>query len=129
MVGGAGQFGGTRLMREDVVVVTIEYRTGLLGFLSDETKNMPGNIALTDVALALSWIQQAIAEFGGNPQSVTLSGFGQGAVLAHLLSLSPLTSSNFHKLVLLSGSAMCKGSVSLPYKYAKDLPSPYYIYK
>ena len=90
IVGGAGQFEGTRLMREDVVVVTIEYRTGLLGFLSDETKNMPGNIALTDVALALSWIQQAVAEFGGNPQSVTLSGFGQGAVLAHLLSLSPL---------------------------------------
>ena len=80
-------------MKEDVVVVTLEYRTGVLGFLSDETKLMPGNLGMTDVVLGLSWVQQAISEFGGNPQSVTLAGFGQGAVIAHLLSLNPLTSS------------------------------------
>ena len=94
MVEGAAEFGGHKLMREDLVVVTVEYRTGLLGFLSDETKNMPGNLALSDVALALTWVQQAIAEFGGNPQSVTLAGFGQGAVIAHLLSLNQATASN-----------------------------------
>ena len=94
MVEGAAEFGGHKLMREDLVVVTVEYRTGLMGFLSDETKNMPGNLALSDVALALTWVQQAIAEFGGNPQSVTLAGFGQGAVIAHLLSLNQATASN-----------------------------------
>ena len=68
-------------------------RTGILGFLSDETKKLPGNLGLADVSLALSWVQQAIAEFGGNPQSVTLAGYGQGAVIAHLLSLNRVASS------------------------------------
>ena len=102
-------------------------------------------MGLSDVSLALSWVQQAIAEFGGNPQSVTLAGYGQGAVIAHLLSLNRVTSSSqnflhilleapifldqFHKLILLSGSSLCKGSVSLPYTVKSDLLSPYYIYK
>lgn len=68
-------------------------RTGLLGFLSDETKSLPGNLGLADLGLALDWVQQAIAEFGGNPNSVTVAGWGQGAVMAHLLSLNPRTSS------------------------------------
>ena len=80
-------------MREDIVVVTVDYRSGLLGFLSDETKTIPGNFGMTDVELALEWVQQAIADFGGNPQLVTLAGFGQGAVMAHLLSLNSGTSS------------------------------------
>ena len=98
-------------MREELVVVTVEYRsvqqiftrkyffncslprTGLLGFLSDETKSLPGNLGLADLSLALDWVQQAIAEFGGNPNSVTVAGWGQGAVMAHLLSLNPRTSS------------------------------------
>ena len=48
-------------------------RTGLLGFLSDETKSLPGNLGLADLGLALDWVQQAIAEFGGNPNSVTMA--------------------------------------------------------
>ena len=99
-LGGAAEFGAHRIMKEEVVVVTVEYRTGLLGFLTDETKKMPGNLALSDVSLALSWIQQAVAEFGGNPQSVTLAGFGQGAVIAHLLSLNSVTSSIYTSLLL-----------------------------
>ena len=71
-------------------------RTGLLGFLSDETKSLPGNLGLADLGLALDWVQQAISEFGGNPNSVTLAGWGQGAVMAHLLSLNPRTSSKFY---------------------------------
>ena len=130
--GGAPQFGGGKLMREDLVVITVEYRsacdedmwiclymlilfivltcflllkhplipqifrTGLLGFLSDETRELPGNLGLTDVALALDWVQQAVADFGGNPGSVTLAGWGQGAVIAHLLSLNPTTASKCH---------------------------------
>ena len=40
-----------------------------------------------------------------------------------------ITSDQFHKLILLSGSSLCKGSVSLPYTVTQDLPSPYYVYK
>ena len=54
-------------MREDVVVVTVEYRVGLLGFLSDETKTLPGNLGMLDIQLALGWVQQVISDFGGNP--------------------------------------------------------------
>ena len=91
--GGAAEFGGSRLMREDLVVVTVEYRTGILGFLSDETKKLPGNIGLTDVVLALRWVKERVEDFGGDPNSVTLAGYGQGATIAHLLSLNHLTSS------------------------------------
>jgi len=126
---GAGEFGGNRIMREDIVVVTVEYRVGLLGFLSDETKALPGNLGMVDVQLALGWVQQAIADFGGNPQSVTLAGYGQGAVIAHLLSLNPSTSNLFQKLILQSGSSLCDGSVSLPSYSGPDQPSPYYTYK
>ena len=92
-------------MREDLVVVTVEYRVGLLGFLSDETKKLPGNLGMVDVQLALGWVQQAIADFGGNPQSVTLAGYGQGAVIAHLLTLNPGTSS---KIILNYKLMSCK---------------------
>ena len=80
-------------MREELVVVTVEYRTGILGFLSDETKNLPGNLALTDVLLALRWVKEVVEDFGGDPNSVTLAGYGQGATIAHLLSINPLSSS------------------------------------
>ena len=113
------------------MVVTVEYRVGLLGFLSDETKTLPGNLGMMDIQLALGWVQQVISDFGGNPQAVTLAGFGQGAVLAHLLSLSPATSNLFHKLILQSGSSLCEGSVSQPSSSELDAShvSPYYLYK
>ena len=79
------------------------FRTGLLGFLSDETRELPGNLGLTDVALALDWVQQAVADFGGNPGSVTLAGWGQGAVIAHLLSLNPTTASKCHLSEIMLG--------------------------
>ena len=75
------------------MVVTVEYRTGILGFLSDETKNLPGNVALTDVILALRWVKEVVEDFGGDPNSVTLAGYGQGATIAHLLSLNHMTAS------------------------------------
>ena len=118
-------------MREDVVVVTVEYRVGLLGFLSDETKTLPGNLGMLDIQLALGWVQQVISDFGGNPQSVTLAGYGQGAVIAHLLSLNPTTSNLFHKLILQSGSSLCEGSVAQPSSSEPDSSrvTPYYLYK
>ena len=64
--------------------------------------------------VALSWVQQNIADFGGDVQKVTLAGHGQGAALAHLLALNPTTSSTFQKLILMSGSALCEGSLSSP---------------
>ena len=112
------------------MVVTVEYRTGILGFLSDETKKLPGNIGLTDVVLALRWVKERVEDFGGDPNSVTLAGYGQGATIAHLLSLNHLTSSLFNKLILQSSSSVCDGSLSLPYTATNNhFTSPYYIYR
>ena len=101
--------------------------------------------------MALSWVQQNIADFGGDAQKVTLAGHGQGAALAHLLALNPTTSSTFQKLILMSGSALCEGSLSSPKLSAPaqssssysasssssssttppppDLPHPWYTYR
>ncbi|XP_023347307.1 esterase E4 isoform X2 [Eurytemora carolleeae] len=109
---GAGSFGANKLMRENLVIVTVEYRVGALGFLSDGYDSVPGNYGISDVILALRWVQQAISDFGGNPRQVTLAGHGQGAVIAHLLSLQASSSSLFHQIILQSGSCFCPGSIS-----------------
>jgi len=90
--GGAPELGAEFIMREDIVVVTLEYRSGILGFLSDGTKYLPGNLGLEDVRVALGWVQQNIGDFGGDPGKVTVAGHGQGATIAHLLALNPTTS-------------------------------------
>lgn len=154
--GGAPELGAEFIMREDIVVVTLEYRSGVLGFLSDGTKYMPGNLGLEDVRVALGWVQQNIGDFGGDPGKVTVAGHGQGATIAHLLALNPTTSALFSKMILASGSALCEGSLSSPtlsYSSASnsnsrysssssysssststrdttpELPHPYYVYK
>ncbi|OQR68438.1 liver carboxylesterase 1-like [Tropilaelaps mercedesae] len=71
----------------DVVTVTLNYRLGILGF-ADMGRLLPGNVGLFDQRLALQWIQNHIAAFGGNPQKVTLLGVSAGAmsISAHIVS-------------------------------------------
>ena len=69
--GGAFVFGGTDLlhpdylMEEDVVLVTVQYRLNAFGFISTEDAVSPGNYGLHDQVMALQWIQDNIAQFGG----------------------------------------------------------------
>ena len=75
-------------------------------------------------------MQRVVADFGGDPQSVTVAGAGQGAVLAHLLSQQQTGSSLLHKLILQSGSSLCEGAVSLPYSTPRPRhPAPYTTYR
>ena len=86
-----GEFDGYDLVeKEDCVVVSLNYRTGLFGYnaLPALTKNGTGNFGLLDIAFALQWVRDNIGEFGGDASNVTVSGFSAGGrdVMAMLLS-------------------------------------------
>ena len=69
-------------------MVSINYRLGLLGFLSLANKRLPGNMGLLDQVMALEWVQRNIKEFGGNPSRVTIMGESAGSwsVFYHMMS-------------------------------------------
>lgn len=102
-------FSGAHLAnRGDLIVVTINYRVGLLGFgLLPETQEHPAtsNIGLRDSIMALEWVHENIGQFGGDSNNVTVMGQSAGAFIACALASSPSAQGLFSKLVLLSGGA------------------------
>ncbi|MBR9979990.1 MAG: carboxylesterase family protein [Desulfatitalea sp.] len=103
-------YDATRLVAEDVILVTVNYRLGALGFLPHAalTAENPavgsGNYGLMDQQAALQWIQANIAPFGGDPENVTLFGESAGghSVMSHLVS--PTAEGLFHRVIVQSGS-------------------------
>ncbi|BFG05267.1 venom carboxylesterase-6-like [Drosophila madeirensis] len=91
---------------EQVIMVTVPYRLGPLGFLSTGDSNMPGNFALKDQRLAMQWVQQHIADFGGDPQLVTIFGHSAGGMSAHYHMLSPSSKGLFHRAMSLDGTIL-----------------------
>lgn len=71
-----------------MIVVTVNYRLGILGFLSLPEAGIGGNTALKDQLMALKWVHENIEKFGGNPNNVTLFGESAGAASVHLHTLS-----------------------------------------
>uniref|UniRef100_A0ABI7WUR2 Carboxylic ester hydrolase n=1 Tax=Felis catus TaxID=9685 RepID=A0ABI7WUR2_FELCA len=91
---------------ERVIVVSMNYRVGALGFLAlPGNPEVPGNMGLFDQQLALQWVQKNIAAFGGNPKSVTLFGESAGAGSVSLHLLSPRSQPLFTRAILQSGSS------------------------
>ena len=88
-------------MDRNVVVVTINYRLGPLGFLSMGNEEVPGNAGLRDQSLALKWVNQNIANFGGNPGMVTIFGESAGALSVSLHLLSPLSAGLFQRQAMI----------------------------
>ncbi|XP_039965170.1 neuroligin-4, Y-linked [Bactrocera tryoni] len=107
-----------------ILVVTINYRLGILGFLNantDRYSKLPANYGLMDIIAALHWLKENIAAFGGDPQSITLAGHGTGAACVHFLisSLAVPEGLLFNRAILMSGSGLAPWSlVSNPAKYA-----------
>ncbi|EDV93360.1 esterase B1 [Drosophila grimshawi] len=95
-------------MKQPVVMVTINYRLGALGFLSlkDPKLNVPGNAGLKDQVLALRWISENIAHFNGDPNNITLMGESAGAASTHIMMTTEQTRGLFHKAILQSGCAL-----------------------
>jgi para-nitrobenzyl esterase len=112
-VHGAGSlplYNGARLAaRGDVVVVTLNYRLGLFGFVRGkgvcgEALDTAGYEGILDQIAALEWVRDEIRGFGGDPQNVTVFGQSAGAATAGLLTLMPRTHGLVHKVILQSGS-------------------------
>lgn len=82
-------------MKKDVVVVTIQYRLGTLGFLSAGSSDFPGNAGLFDIALATEWIKNYVAFFGGNANTITVMGQGTGGSCALLVAMSNLAKGKY----------------------------------
>lgn len=92
--------------RDGVVGVGFNYRLGALGFADLRAHfgdAYPGNPALTDAVLALTWIRENIARFGGDPSRVTICGESAGAGMVTALMASPLADGLFHRVVPQSG--------------------------
>ncbi|KAM9481189.1 carboxylesterase 3 isoform 1-T5 [Clarias gariepinus] len=105
-MGGAIEYDGSVLAAyQNIVVVIIQYRLGILGYFSTGDKYAQGNWGFLDQIAALKWVQQNIESFGGDPQSVTIGGVSAGAISSSLLTLSPLAKGLFHRVILQSGTA------------------------
>ena len=105
----APQFDGELMAAQGIVVVTINYRLGLFGFLAhpdlrDESPHgLAGNYGLQDQILALRWVRENIASFGGNPEQITISGGSAGASSVLMLSACPLVKGWFQGAIMQSG--------------------------
>ncbi|KAG7324332.1 hypothetical protein KOW79_012348 [Hemibagrus wyckioides] len=90
---------------QNVVVVLIQYRLGLLGFFSTGDEHAPGNYGLLDQVAALQWVQENIHSFGGDPGSVTIFGESAGGASVSYHILSPLSAGLFQYAIAESGTA------------------------
>ncbi|KAM5137970.1 fatty acyl-CoA hydrolase precursor, medium chain-like [Mantella aurantiaca] len=112
VVGGASFYDGSALsVYEDVVVVAVQYRLGILGFFSTGDDELGGNLGLLDQVSALRWVQENIADFGGNRNSVTIFGESAGGLSVSGLVVSPLAKGLFHKAIAESGTIITPGLI------------------
>ncbi len=110
-VGDASTYDMSRFSQLGAVVVTINYRVGVMGFLAHESlsqespHHVSGNYGLLDMVASLRWVQRNIAQFGGSPDNVTIFGQSAGASGVCYLMASPQTKGLFHKAISQSHGA------------------------
>lgn len=94
------------LIDHNVILVTINYRLGVFGFMSLATAEYSGNMGMKDQVLALQWVQENIHQFGGDPESVTIFGHSAGSASVNYHMLSPMSKGLFKRAIMLSGVAI-----------------------
>lgn len=107
-------YDGAGLAAKGVVMVTFNYRVGLLGFLAhpeldrESAHRASGNYALLDMIAAVQWVRRNIAAFGGDPGNVTIAGQSAGAFAVNYLMASPLAKGLFERAIAESGGAFAQ---------------------
>lgn len=107
--GATPTYDGEEFAKKGVVLVTINYRLGVFGFLAhpeltqESDRNASGNYGLLDQIAALEWVKQNIPAFGGDPSRVTIFGESAGAWSVNFLQASPLAKGLFHRVIAESG--------------------------
>lgn len=101
---------GMKLAQKDVVVVSVNHRLNILGFLDlsacSEKYKYSGNVGMLDVVQALQWIQKNIRQFGGDPTNVTIFGESGGGGKVGTLLCMPGAKGLFHKAIIMSGTIL-----------------------
>ncbi|PAW92964.1 esterase [Mucilaginibacter sp. MD40] len=111
-------YDGEALARKGIILVSITYRVGILGFfahpeLSKESgHNASGNYGLMDQIAALKWVKENIAAFGGDPDKVTIAGQSAGSMSVNSLVASPLAKGLFRNAIAESGASFISGPYS-----------------
>lgn len=102
-----GEYGPERLMdTSKVILVMVQYRLGVFGFLATGDEASPGNYGMKDQVMAMKWVQRNIAHFGGDPTRVTIMGQSVGSASVQLHLMSPLSKGLFSKAVSMSASTL-----------------------
>jgi len=110
-MGSSSQYNGAPIAREGVVLVTINYRVGKLGYFAhpalsaEDPNHVSGNYGILDQIAALKWVQENIAAFGGDPKKVTIFGESAGGISVSMLCASPLAKGLFRGAISQSGSS------------------------
>ena len=101
---------GMQLAKKDVVVVSVNHRLNILGFLDlsacSPKYKYSGNVGMLDVVQALQWIQKNIRQFGGDPTNVTIFGESGGGGKVGTLLCMPQAKGLFHKAIIMSGTIL-----------------------
>ena len=101
---------GMCLARKDVVVVGVNHRLNILGFLDlsavSPKYKYSGNVGMLDIVAALEWVRDNISHFGGDPQNVTIFGESGGGGKVGTLMCMPAAKSLFHKAIIMSGTIL-----------------------
>ncbi|EJY57869.1 AAEL017071-PA, partial [Aedes aegypti] len=120
---GTELYGPDFLMQKDVILVNFNYRTGALGFLCCQSPEdgVPGNAGLKDQNMALKWVKDNIASFGGDPEAITLFGHSAGACSVQYHLISKASEGLFKRAIIMSGSTYCSWGLSPQRNWVENL--------
>ena len=103
-------FDGDAYCKRGIILVTINYRVGVLGYLTHEEiykkYGHDGNFGLDDQLTAIKWVKRHIKDFGGAPDNITLMGQSAGAISIQYMCLSPANKGLFRRAIMMSGGGM-----------------------